>query len=140
MSTNKLFSFKKSYTLLASASEVFGLLTDSTKIKAWGGGKASVASKVGGKFSMFDGWVLGKVLTYVPGKKLSYTWRASEWAKNVPDSIVNYTLTKGKAKSTTKVALVHSNIYDKKVRDSHASGWDDYFFGPMREYIKMHTK
>lgn len=126
-------SIKKSYTLPASVKDVFAALTDSKKIKAWSGQAGSVANKVGGQVYLFDGWNKGKVLSYKPEKELSYTWLVDGWDEKNP-SVVTFKLSP--AKSGAKVDLSHTNLPNEKETRDHASGWDEYFFNPLKEYLE----
>lgn len=124
-------AIKMTVNLPVSPKEAFDLLTNSKKIEAWSGQAGKVASKVGGKVEVFGKWAKGKVLEYKPAKSLSYTWIVGDWKK---PSIVKYKFTK--TKTGTKIFLSHSNLpSDKEVKD-HMTGWDEYFFSPMKEYLK----
>ncbi|MBI4280560.1 MAG: SRPBCC domain-containing protein [Armatimonadetes bacterium] len=126
-------SIRLTATFKAPPAAVFSALTDPKKIARWTGGRGRVASKVGGRMEMFDGWVTGKVLAFTPGKKLSYTWRPAEWPEEWADSVVTYVLTP--AKSGTKVTLEHSHLRNDTEARNHRSGWRQYVFGPLRAFL-----
>src|ERR1017187_2097636 len=100
------YSIEMTFHVNAAPDEVFELLTNQEKVAQWGGGKAIVEPKVGGKFEMFDGWVRGKVLDFKPGKSLSYSWRPDDFHKEWEDSVVSYQFAPAKEEGTN-VKLNH---------------------------------
>jgi uncharacterized protein YndB with AHSA1/START domain len=72
---------KQSVTFKASPHDVYEALMDSKKHAQFTGDKASISRKIGGKFSIFDGYSEGTNLELIPGNKIVQTWRASDWAK-----------------------------------------------------------
>ena len=130
----KSLKLKIATTIAAKPDAVFAALTDAQAIGQWSGQKGKVASKIGGAFEMFDGWVKGKVLAYEPGRSLAYTWHPAEWQKEWDASIVTYALTK--TKSGTKISLKHSGFPNEKEMKSHHSGLDKHVFEPLKEFFK----
>lgn len=127
------FSIKTSFIIYATPDKVFEALTDTGIIAAWSGEIGVVENKAGGKFELFDGWVKGEVITFKPRKELSYTWKASEWSKNTPASIVKYTFKEHAA--GTELFLEHTQLPSTEEADKHNSGWIDYVFEPLNDYF-----
>ncbi len=127
------FSIKTSFIIYSTPEKVFEALTDSGIIAAWSGELGVVESKPGGKFELFDGWVKGEVITYKPGKELSYTWKASEWSKNTHASIVKYIFKEHPAGA--EVLLEHSQLPSAEEADKHYDGWIDFVFEPLNDYF-----
>ena len=115
MKENKDFSIKTTYIVYSTPDKVFEALTDSGVIAAWGGGLAVVEPEAGGRFEMFDGWITGEIITYKPGKELSYTWKPSEWNKKTAASIVHYRFKEHPA--GTEIILSHTNLPDQSEAD-----------------------
>jgi uncharacterized protein YndB with AHSA1/START domain len=131
------FDLSLEFILSGKPERVMELLTDPVLIRKWSGGAAILENKPGGKFEMFDGWVSGVVLK--TGKlELSYTWKASDWPEETKPSEVHYLLKKDEA--GTKVILHHTGFPNEKEMDSHKSGWTDFFFDPMEDFILMIDK
>ncbi|MEK7631662.1 MAG: SRPBCC domain-containing protein [Patescibacteria group bacterium] len=128
----KKYSFTLIRTFNASPKDVFDALTNSKALAEWSG-EGSVSKKVGGLFTMFDGWVEGKVLTYKPGKELAYTWKTSEWPEAWATSEVRYAFTA--VKNTTKITLIHSNLPNAKEAKDHKTGWVEHVFEPLEKYL-----
>ncbi len=131
------FDLSLEFILSGKPERVMELLTDPVLIRKWSGEAAVLEAKSGGRFEMFDGWVSGVVLK--TGKlELSYTWKASDWPEETKPSEVHYLLKKDEA--GTKVILHHTGFPNEKEMDSHKSGWTDFFFDPMEDFILMIDK
>jgi uncharacterized protein YndB with AHSA1/START domain len=126
------YNLSLEFNLSARPEYVMELLTDPLLIRKWSGADGIAEKRVGGRFEMFDGWVIGKVLKYTP-TELSYTWKTTDWAEETPASEVHYTLAPDD--DGTKVTLHHNGFPDQKEMDEHESGWSDYFFVPMEDFI-----
>jgi len=72
---------KQTVTFKASPHDVYEALMDSKKHAQFTGDKASISRKVGGKFSVFDGYSEGTNLELIPDNKIVQTWRASDWTE-----------------------------------------------------------
>lgn len=127
------FSIKTSFIIYSSPDKVFEALSDTSIIAAWSGEIGIVENKAGGRFELFDGWVKGEVISYHPGKELSYTWKASEWSKNTPVSIVKYTFKEHAA--GTEIILEHSQLPSAEEAEKHRNGWLDFVFEPLNDYF-----
>lgn len=83
---------------------------------------------------MFDGWVTGKV-TRVGPKELAYTWRTTDWPAETKESEVLYILES--RDGGTKLTVHHTGLPTEDEATSHRSGWTDYFFDPLEDYIMI---
>jgi len=88
--------------------------------------------KNGGNFTAWDGYIQGKNLELVPGRKIVQSWRTSEFPSRSPDSRIEILL-EG-TKSGTKITIAHTNIPDGQ-GEGYRQGWLDYYFKPMKEYF-----
>ncbi|MCW3121370.1 MAG: glutathione S-transferase [Flavipsychrobacter sp.] len=131
------FDLELEFILSGKPKRVMQLLTDPVLIRKWSGGEAVFEKMVGGRFEMFDGWVTGKV-TKVSENELAYTWTAGDWEDGTPASEVHYLLKPDEA--GTKVIVHHTGFPNEKERDSHKTGWTDFFFDPMEDFILIIDK
>lgn len=129
----KDFSIRTAYIVYAQPEKVFEALTDPGIIAAWGGGFSIVEHEEGGRFELFDGWAFGEVITFSPGKELSFTWKVKEWDRKTPASRVRYLFKAHPA--GTEVVLSHTELPTQEEADKHAMGWVDYVFDPLNEYF-----
>jgi uncharacterized protein YndB with AHSA1/START domain len=122
------------FQLSATPDRVMVLLTDAGLIRKWSGGEAILENKVGGEFMMFDGWATGRV-TKTGENELAYTWQTTDWADGTPPTEVHYLL---KSKDGgTLIKVTHTGFADEEEMKSHKSGWTDYFFDPLEDYIMI---
>ena len=129
------FTINTSFIIYATPDKVFEALTDSGIIAAWSGEMGVVENRSSGKFELFDGWVKGEVITYKPGKELSYTWKAKEWTKGTLPSIVKYVFKEHAA--GTELFLEHTQLPSAEEAEKHHNGWIDYVFEPLNDYFTM---
>jgi uncharacterized protein YndB with AHSA1/START domain len=136
--TMKAKSFTLSTSFPFSSVAVFTALTNVHQISAWSGQKGKVQPMIGGKMELFDGWVKGIVLAYESGKRLSFTWKPTEWAKENQASIVTFHFTP--TKGGTKLTLKHSGFPNDSEMQSHKMGWMEFVFDPLNMYLTSKQK
>ena len=110
--------------LAASPEELFDLYLDSRKHSAATGAKASVSRRVGGKFTAFQGALVGRNLAIVPGHLIVQTWRGADWPKTELDSML--VLTFDEARGGGRISLIHTNIPDRHY-PGIKKGWNTYY-------------
>jgi len=120
--------FKKYYILAAPPEEVFLALTNPATIQLWTGEKAEMSTIVGSDFSLWDGAILGKNISFEEGKKIEQQWYFD--GQEEP-SIVTIKLHVDK--KGTSVELKHTNIPDAEY-DDFVEGWNDTYFGALDEF------
>jgi len=136
--TMKAKSFTISALVPFSPEAVFTALTNARQIAAWSGQSGKVQPTIGGKIDLFDGWVKGIVLAYESGKRLSFTWKPSEWAKENQASIVTFLFKQ--TKTGTKLTLKHSGFPNDSELQSHKEGWTEFVFDPLKMYLTSKQK
>jgi len=130
MKTN---SFSLSITVACSAQDLFSALTQTRAIAAWSGQSGKFQPTIGGSMELFDGWVTGVVLAYEPGKRLSFTWKPSDWKKEDRASLVTCRLLS--TRSGSKLLLRHSGFPSTNELRSHKDGWKEFVFNPLKAYL-----
>lgn len=123
---------RQKITFAASAGVVYDMLMESKKHAAFTGGSARISKKIGGSIEAYDGYITGKNIELVPGKKIVQEWRASDW----PDgcmSRVSFVFKKLSSKTTqllfTQVGIPQEFYND--IRD----GWIEHYWDKMKESI-----
>ena len=99
-------------------------------------GDAKIENKEGGKFSVWDGSVVGKTIELDPEKhKVVQEWRYDyeDWPEDEPSKITVDFVAHGDGKC--KLRFWQSNLPDKYA-DDIAQGWKDYYWKPMQDYFK----
>lgn len=64
---------------MASADDLFDLLTNEQKVPSWSRNKATIKPEVGAEVSLFGGNISGKMTEVVKPTKFVQTWRAPTW-------------------------------------------------------------
>jgi uncharacterized protein YndB with AHSA1/START domain len=131
------FDLSLEFTLSGKPKRVMELLTDPVLIRKWSGEEAVLEKMTGGRFEMFDGWVHGKVRK-IADRELAYSWKANDWADDAVASEVHYLLKDDEA--GTKVVVTHTGLPNADEMNSHKSGWTDFFFDPLEDFILIVDK
>lgn len=99
-------------------------------------GSAKIDPKVGGKFSIWDGSVVGKTVALDPKtNKITQEWRYEydDWPKDAFSKItVQFVAHKD---GQCKLRFWHSGV-PEKYADDIAKGWQEYYWKPMKEYFE----
>lgn len=115
------------------AKELFDLLVSSKKHSAFTGDEAKATSRKGGKFSAYGGYIWGKNLEVIPGKKLVQEWCCSDFpAGHKTEAVFEFTETK----SGTTLNFTQKNVPAENYK-SIASGWKEFYWEPMEQYLAV---
>lgn len=121
--------FKKYYLIPASPEEVYQALTNPLTIELWTNEAAEMKAEPGTEFSMWDGSISGKNLSFVPNKQIEQQWYFGDQEEA---SIVLIKLHPDKRGCSVEVR--HTNIPDADFEDISA-GWTDSYFGPLQFFF-----
>ena len=98
------------------------------------GSKATGKPVVGAEFTAWDGYIFGKNLELVRGKKIVQEWQTTDWPEGYGPSRFELTLTK--VKESTKITMVHSDIPQEQKTDL-TEGWNEFYWTPLKEYFSQ---
>ena len=119
-------------TINAKAEKFYEAYLSSEGHTALTGSPARVDGTVDGDFTAWDGYIQGMFLELEKNKRIVQAWRTAEFPEEAEDSIVEILLEEDHGK--TKLTLKHTNI-PKGQMDNYTTGWEDFYFKPMREYF-----
>ena len=85
------YDFKLSCTLPAASEAVYDAWLDSAAHGAMTGGRAKIAKRVGGAYSAWDGYITGKTVELILGKRIVPSWGTNRRGDD-PDSTLNVEL------------------------------------------------
>ncbi|SKC82322.1 SRPBCC domain-containing protein [Ohtaekwangia koreensis] len=122
--------FKKYYIIPASPEFVYLALTNPTTIQLWSGEPAEMSTEPGSEFSLWDGNIVGKNISFEHEKKIVQQWYFGD---QVEESIVTIKL--HPATEGTSVELRHTNIPDQDYEDI-VEGWNTMYFGALQEFYE----
>lgn len=121
-------SFKKYYTIAAPPEDVYLALTNPLTIHLWSGEEAEMSTEPGSEFSLWEGSIVGKNISFEENKMIVQQWYFGDQAE---ESIVTIKL--HAAGSGTSVELRHANIPDADY-DDIVDGWNTIYFGALQEF------
>jgi activator of HSP90 ATPase len=125
------------FSLHAPAKAIYDAWLNSAEHTAMTGAKATASRLVGGAFSAWDGYITGKNLLLIPGKKIVQSWRSSEFPDQAPDSILSIQLTEGLG--ITEIDLEHKDIPAGQLVQ-YQSGWIEFYVNPMQKYFALKSE
>jgi uncharacterized protein YndB with AHSA1/START domain len=124
--------FELSTILAATPHEVYRAWLDSEEHSAFTGAEAHVDARVGGAFSAWGDYIQGTTRELDQDRRIVQSWRTVDFPTKSPDSRLEVVL--AKAKSGTRLTLIHSEIPDG-MGDEYQQGWIDNYFEPMKRYF-----
>ncbi len=116
----------------ASAHDVYEAFMDSKKHAAFTGAAAKISRKVGGSFSVFDGYAKGTNLELKRDKKIVQNWRADDWPE---DQLSKITITLKEAKGITTLSFKQIGVPESFYKDI-SDGWKDYYWEPLKNMLE----
>ena len=117
----------------AKPDEVYEAFVDARKHSAFTGSKATCDTRVGGKFTAWDGYISGRNLDLDKGKRIVQEWTTTEWPKDHPPSRLE--LSFRKVKEGTEILMVHSGVPAEQA-DDIAEGWNEFYWKPLKGYFE----
>ncbi len=126
------YDYKLSCTLQASPEAVYDTWIDSAGHAAMTGAPAEIGKRVGDAYSAWDGYISGRTLELVPGRRIVQSWRTTDFADEEPDSTITIELEP--TKTGVRLTLLHSGVPDDQT-DYENGGWRDFYFAPMKAYF-----
>lgn len=118
----------------AKPEQVYEALANPKKHSEFTSSPATGAPKKGGKFTAWDGYIFGKHIELVKGKKIVQEWQTTEWPKGAEPSIVEFTFVS--RNGGTLLTMVHSQVPAGQSED-YAEGWREFYWKPLAEYFRQ---
>lgn len=116
----------------ASPEEVYDAFLNAKKHAAFTGSPATTSARVGAEFKAWDGYISGRNIELVKGKKIVQEWETTEWPEGYPRSRLELTLTPKRGGTVLK--MVHSKVPAEQVGD-YTSGWQSSYWEPLKVYF-----
>jgi uncharacterized protein YndB with AHSA1/START domain len=113
----------------ASPEEVYTALTNPLTIELWSGYPADMQPVEGTEFTIFEGEISGRNLTFIANEKIIQEWYFDDTDDKSRVTILLKPLEKG-----TQVELLHTNIPDQYFENME-EGWKLYYWGAIKKYF-----
>jgi activator of HSP90 ATPase len=122
-------NYNKYYILPAEPAIVYAALTTAITIQLWTGDKVEFEPVPDTEFSLWDGSIVGRNISFVQDKEIVQEWYFGD--DNTEPSIVTIKL--HEHKKGTSAELRHTNIPEEAFKDI-CEGWDDAYFGNLQNF------
>ncbi len=128
----KTRTIRQQVTFKARPHELYELLMDDKKHGQFTRSKTTISRQVGGKISSGDGYIEGINLELVPDKRITQSWRGSDWPEgHYSKATWDFTL----VASGTRMVFTQSGVPDDQY-EPIAQGWRDFYWEPMKEALE----
>ncbi len=125
-------TIKQKVKFKAPTKEIYQLLTDSHKFKAFTGKRASISKNVGGPFSVYSGNISGINVDLVPGKRVVQAWRGSNFPAGI-FSMASFNLVAARD-GGTELTLIHRGV-PKELIPTIEKKWRTDFWDKIKNHL-----
>ena len=132
MAASRTTTITQRVNVAAAPNAVYDALVNAKTLAAVTGAAATGAARVGGRFTAWDGYILGVHKALVPGKRIVQEWTTTEWPEGALPSTLEVTLKA--AKDGTELRMVHSDVPASQAA-AYRQGWIDYYWTPLQKYF-----
>ena len=120
-------SFKKYYIIKAPPEDVYKALTNPLTLQLWTGEVAEMSTEPDSEFSLWEGSIVGKNISFDENIKIVQQWYFGEAEPSV------VTIKLHPHKNGTSIELRHDDIPDEAY-DDIVDGWDTVYFASLQEF------
>lgn len=96
-----------------------------------GAASTEIGREAGGAFTIFGGYIVGRIIELVPNERIVQAWRTGSWELGVY-SIAKFALVEQGA--GTKIVFDHTG-FPKDEAEHLASGWKANYWEPLEKYL-----
>ena len=116
----------------ATPDEVYKAFLSSKQHSDFTGSKATCSARKGSKFTAWDGYISGRNLELIKGKKIVQEWQTSEWPEGYGPSTLKIILKK--VGGETELSFAQTNVPSSQVKE-YEKGWFDSYWNPLKKYF-----
>jgi activator of HSP90 ATPase len=117
----------------SSPEKVYKAFLSSKEHAEFTGSPARINAKTGAKFTVWDGYVTGRNISLVKGKKIEQEWRTTEFPEGYPDSLLKISLKK--KGDGTELTMIQSKVPASQVK-RYDEGWYESYWNPLKAYFE----
>jgi activator of HSP90 ATPase len=122
--------FKKYYIISAPPEDVYLALTNPVTIHLWSGEAAEMSTEPGSEFSLWEGSIAGRNISFETNKQIVQQWYFGEQQEASIVTIKLHPHAQG-----TSVELRHTNIPDEDY-DEIVDGWNTVYFASLIDFYE----
>ncbi len=130
----KTRTIRQTVWIRAPPEEVYRALMTTEGHIGFSGAEAKISPRVGGQFEAWDGYIHGKNLELVAGRKIVQSWRATheDWPEDYY-SKVSFLLSP--SRGGTRIQFTHTEVPAQHA--GHLSqGWKESYWDPLKAYLE----
>ncbi|CAN5734444.1 hypothetical protein BH11BAC7_BH11BAC7_26220 [soil metagenome] len=129
----KTKDIKQKVIIPATPLDVYNALMDSKKHSAFTFSVCKIGKKEGSSYSAYDGYIIGKNVTLIPGKKIVQTWQPVDgvWPE---DHFSEITFDLKATAAGTEINFTHKNVPVNQVEE-FKKGWPENYWEPLKIYF-----
>ncbi|HKT21212.1 MAG TPA: SRPBCC domain-containing protein [Nitrososphaerales archaeon] len=128
----KFKTIRQTVTLDSTPMEAYEAYVDPRKHAAFTGDVATGNPRVGGRFTASSGYIDGKYIELIPGRKIVHWWTTTEWPAGYPPSKMELRF-RAEGKKTV-LTMIHSKVPAEQA-PRYAEGWREYYWEPLKRYL-----
>ncbi|HYA57702.1 MAG TPA: SRPBCC family protein [Thermoplasmata archaeon] len=130
----KTRTIRHSVWIRAPPTDVYDALMTSKGHSAFTGASARISPRVGGKFTAHDGYIHGRNVELVRGRKIVQEWRPAEdaWPK---DHYSTVTFTLRPSRGGTQLTFLQTGVLPEYAAEL-AGGWKEFYWTPLKQYLE----
>jgi activator of HSP90 ATPase len=121
-------TFKRYFIIKAPPDQVYLALTTEATFQLWSGDKAELIAEPNAEFSLWDGSIVGKMVSLEPGKKIVQQWYFGDQPEASIVTMKLHDHPKG-----TSLEIEHINIPDLDY-DDIIDGWVNVYIKSLQEF------
>jgi uncharacterized protein YndB with AHSA1/START domain len=125
---------KRVYQALTDAAQFDKVIQLSAAMKSGmppGAAPTAISREVGGAFSLFGGYIVGRHIELVPNERIVQAWRTGEWKPGVY-SVARFELIE--QSSATKLVFDHTG-FPEGAAQHLAEGWKMNYWEPLEKFL-----
>ena len=134
----KTKTIKQKTIIPAKPLEVYNALMDSKKHSAFTSSVCKIGKKEGAAYSVYDGYIVGRNVELVPGKKIVQTWQAIDgvWPEGYFSEI---TFNLKAVPGGTEISFEHKGVPERQYEE-FKQGWPDNYWEPLKIYFQSKSQ
>ena len=117
----------------SSPEKVYKAFLSSREHAAFTDSPAKISARKGTKFTAWDGYITGRNISLVKGKKIEQEWRTTEFPDGYPDSLLKISLKK--KGEGTELSMIQSKVPASQVK-RYTEGWYESYWNPLKAYFE----
>jgi activator of HSP90 ATPase len=125
-------TIKQKIIFSSSPQKIYDLLMNAQEHARFTDSKVKIDSRIGGNFSMYDGYITGTTIELVPNKKIIQLWRGSDWPEGHLSLVIFEFKPRGKG---CELIFTHYGVPDKFYKDI-SEGWKKYYWQPIKKMLE----